>query len=190
MTTHTELHITDLSDERSFERVFKALYQPLIRFAYQYLSDEDLAEEIVQETFTSLWQKAKDIEIKTSIKSYLYGAVRNACLNNLKHQKVVRAHEETVKHQSDAMEEDFLELDELQDKIDRALDQLPEKCREIFEMSRFEEMKYKEIAEQLQISIKTVETQMSRALKVMRTALGQYLVSFLLGLFYWIENNL
>ncbi|MBU2913497.1 MULTISPECIES: RNA polymerase sigma-70 factor [Reichenbachiella] len=184
MTLTSTHSLFDLQNEKHFETVFKSFFQPLCGFAFQYVKDSDTAEEIVQETFTTLWHRAHDIEIKTSVKSYLYGAVRNASLNHLKHQKVVQAHQDYVMRDSEADQQDFLELDELQEKINKAIQQMPEKCREIFELSRFEEKKYKEIAEELNLSIKTVETQMSRALKIMREALGQYLSSWIIWMIY------
>lgn len=184
------LNLTDLSHAETFEKVFQSYYQPLAGFAYQYLSDHDLAEEMVQDTFSSIWQKAEKIDIKTTVKSYLYGAVRNGCLNYLKHQRVVREHEAYELGRDDADQIDFLELDELQTEIDNALAQLPEKCRQIFEMSRYEEKKYQEIADELGISIKTVETQMSRALKVMRKSLHRYLPLLIFWLMYHINKNL
>lgn len=181
----------DLRDEKQFETLFKSYFQALTAFAYQYLNDSIQSEETVQEVFTQLWQKADQIEIRSNIKSYLYGAVRNSCLNQLKHNKVIQAHEESVRfHGEEGTAHDFLELEELQSKIKYALDELPEKCRQIFEMSRFEEKKYKEIAEELNLSIKTVETQMGRALKVMRNVLGTYLSQGLIWLAYWIEKFL
>lgn len=184
------INITDLSNQSTFEKVFKTYYQQLAAFAYQYVECHDTAEEIVQEVFTNVWSKSEQIEIRTAVKSYLYGAVRNACLNHIKHKKVVRQHEAYEGQKSDGYESNFLELDELQLEIDAALDQLPDKCRQIFEMSRFEEKKYKEIAEELGLSIKTVENQMGRALKVMRTALSRYLPSLIFWVITAAQKNL
>jgi len=183
------LNLTDLSNERTFEKVFQEFYQPLAAFAYKYLSDHDLAEEMVQDTFTNIWQKVDQIEVRTTIKSYLYGAVRNGCLNHLKHRKVVRRHEAHEMQKDDFDQIDFLELDELQAEIDKAMNQLPQKCRQIFEMSRFEEKKYQEIADELGISVKTVETQMSRALKAMRMSLQRYLPLLIFWLICHINKN-
>ncbi|WP_422361828.1 RNA polymerase sigma-70 factor [Reichenbachiella sp.] len=183
-------NITDLSNENTFEKVFKAYYHQLSAFAYQYVESHEVAEEIVQDTFTNVWSKSDQIEIKTAVKSYLYGAVRNACLNYIKHKKIVRRYEEQEQWKSEGFETDFLELDELQREIDDGLAQLPEKCRQIFEMSRFEEKKYKEIAEELGLSIKTVENQMGRALKVMRSALSRHLPSFIIGFISVLQKNL
>ncbi len=147
----------------------------LVGFSFQYVEDGDVAEDVVQDVFSNLWNQSDRIEVKTNVKSYLFGAVRNACLNQLKHLKVVKSHENATIQSEAADTSDFMEMDELQKKIESALCQLPEKRRQIFEMSRFEGKKYHEIADELDISIKTVETQMSRTLKVMRDILGSYL---------------
>ncbi|CAE7409946.1 sigR [Symbiodinium microadriaticum] len=164
--------MVDLKDDHAFEQVFRTFYGALAGFATKYVSDPDIAEEIVQETFTSIWTKANKIHVETNIKSYLYGAVRNACLNHIKHQKVVHEHQSYELHRASEFETgfDFLELDELQQKVDAAMNKLPEKCREVFELSRFEELKYKEIADQLSISIKTVENQMGKVTEVEKWA--------------------
>ncbi|MFY0685627.1 MAG: RNA polymerase sigma-70 factor [Cyclobacteriaceae bacterium] len=170
------LGLTDLSDESVFESVFHELYAPLAGFALKYVNDSDVAEEIVQDTFTSVWVKVNQIQIQTTVKSYLYGAVRNACLNYLKHNQIIHVHQQYVKRQgvqTDAI--DFLELEELQSKVDDALRKVPEKCRQIFMLNRFEGKKYREIADELDISIKTVENQMGKALKIMKQELQQYL---------------
>ncbi len=145
------------------------------------MKDTEAAEEIVQELFSDMWIKTDLLKIKTSIKSYLFGAVRNACLNHIKHQKVEQKYVDRTRftaQQDDAT--DFLELDELREKIAAALDKIPEKCREIFELNRFEGKRYKEIAEELNLSLKTVENQMGKALKIMRDELGEYLPAILL----------
>ncbi|MFY0627137.1 MAG: RNA polymerase sigma-70 factor [Reichenbachiella sp.] len=184
------VNLTDLSQEKTFEKVFQSYYQQLAAFAFQYLSDHDLAEEMVQETFSNIWHKAHNIEIRTTVKSYLYGAVRNGCLNYIKHQEIERKFEASEKRKDDFDQIDFLELEELQSEIDKALEKLPEKCRQIFEMSRYEDKMYKEIAEELGISIKTVETQMGRALKVMRSSLNRYLPALIFWIIYHVNKDL
>ncbi|MEP2509543.1 MAG: RNA polymerase sigma-70 factor [Reichenbachiella sp.] len=183
-------NIIDLSSEGDFEEVFKTYYQQLAAFAFQYVGSYEIAEELVQDVFTNVWIKSDQIEIRTAIKSYLYGAVRNASLNFLKHKKIERRYEKQEQNKVDSFETNFLELDELQIEINNALNQLPEKCRQIFEMSRFEEKKYKEIADELSLSIKTVENQMGRALKVMRTALSRHLPSFVFWVISVLQKNL
>ncbi len=183
MTTQENLEIPNLSDERVFEQVFRDHYQAMANFALKYLGDTDLAEEVVQDVFSTVWQKADEISVKTNMKSYLYGAVRNYCLNHIKHQKVEQTYISRSLHAHNHLDiSDILEYDELKVKIDEALDELPPKCRQVFEMSRFEDKKYKEIAEELDISLKTVENQMGKALKHMRSVLKEYLVVIILML--------
>ena len=167
--------MTDLHNPVDFEMIYKQHFSMLVGFAYQYVEDSDNAEDIVQEVFSKLWNRAEQPDIRTTVKSYLFGAVRNACLNHLRHQKVKEAHEKESTYELTNIDS-FLEMDELQSKLEEALSRLPEKRRQIFELSRFEGKKYHEIAEELNISVKTVETQMSRALKVMREALSSYLI--------------
>ncbi len=176
-----------LSDPIQFEMAYKQYFSMLVGFAFQYVEDGDAAEDVVQEVFSNVWNQSDRLEIQTNLKSYLFGAVRNACLNHLRHQKVVQSHANEIDEGAFASQEEFLEMDELQEKINQALDQLPEKRRQIFELSRFEDKKYHEIAEELDISVKTVETQMSRALKAMREALGSYLLYLMV--FYWIISE-
>jgi RNA polymerase sigma-70 factor (ECF subfamily) len=169
-----------LKDEKSFEVLFKTHYEALVRFVYKYLNDLEESEEIVQDTFHTLWEKSESIEIQSSIKSYLYQAARNKSLNSIKHNKVKQKHVDSVKNSDfDFTEDKHMELDELQTKINEALDVLPPKCRQVFELSRFEEKKYREIAEELNISIKTVENHMGKALGLLRTSLKEYLPIYL-----------
>jgi RNA polymerase sigma-70 factor (ECF subfamily) len=162
----------------AYEMIFKSYYQPLCNYAYSYLQDHDEAEEVVQSTFLSIWEKKDSLEIRSSLKSYLYAMVRNASLNMIKHQKIKQRHageelalgkdsEESVSNQVASLE--------LEKRIEVALSYLPEQCRLIFKLSRFEELKYAEIADQLNISVKTVENQMGKALRIMREQLKDYL---------------
>lgn len=162
----------------AFEMLFKTYYQPLCRYANSYLKDPDGAEEIVQAAFIGFWEKRKTISIETSLKSYLYRAIRNACLNELKHEQVKQKYfaHESIKEEAKSEPADHLAIHvELEDKIRAAIQTLPEQCRLIFTMSRFEELKYQEIADQLNLSVKTVENQMGKALKIMRAQLKEYL---------------
>ncbi len=165
-------------DEKALEMLFKEYYQPLCRYAMSYLEDPADAEEVVQNCFIKLWEKREKIDIQSSVKSYLYQIIRNACLNEIKHQKVKKSYGEMVSQQgeilSEASDQSTLKS-ELEEKIAIALQSLPQQCRLIFTMSRFEELKYQEIADQLNLSIKTVENQMGKALKLMRAQLQDYL---------------
>ena len=162
----------------AFEMLFKTYYQARCRYATSYLKDPDGAEEIVQAAFIGLWEKRKAITIETSLKSYLYRAIRNTCLNELKHEQVKQKHlaSESLKGETQSAPADHLAIHvELEEKIRAAIQTLPEQCRLIFTMSRFEELKYQEIADQLNLSVKTVENQMGKALKIMRIQLKEYL---------------
>lgn len=175
-----QLHIKALSegDITVFEMIFRNYYQPLCNYAYTFLQDKEDAEEIVQSTFLLVWEKRDALAIRTSVKPYLYAMVRNACLNVLKHQKVKqkfageeialadRSHDDVSQH---------VASNELELRIKVAMNELPEQCRMVFKLSRFEELKYAEIAEQLNISVKTVENHMGKALKIMREQLKDYL---------------
>lgn len=174
--------MTNLTNRQDFEALFRAHYQELVVFARGYTQDDDQAEELVQETFVTLWKNASQYAIQHSARSYLYAAVRNNCLNFLKHEKVKKAYGENVRlfaPVGDAT--DTLEIAELRERIGVAIQKIPEKCREIFMLSRYYGKKYTEIADELQLSVKTVENQMGRALKILREELGDYL--FLL--FLW-----
>lgn len=180
------LHIINIGDEKVFESLFREFYAPLAAFAMKYVKDTEMAEEIVQELFSDMWAKTDRLHIKTSIRSYLFGAVRNACLNHIKHLKVEQKYADRTRLSTSQGEAtDFLELDELKQKISVALDKIPEKCREIFELNRFEGKRYKEIADELNLSLKTVENQMGKALKIMRDELGDYLLIALLILTWY-----
>jgi len=162
----------------AFEMIFRTYYQPLCNYAYTFLQDKEEAEEIVQGTFLSVWEKKANLSIHTAVKPYLYAMVRNACLNVIKHEKIKQKHavEEIAMaspgHESVAQ---AVASSELESKIQEAMEKLPEQCRLVFKLSRFEELKYAEIAEQLEISIKTVENHMGKALKIMREQLKDYL---------------
>lgn len=175
--------------ESAFEMMFKTYYRTLCNYAYSFLADKDEAEEVVQATFIAVWEKKNNLHVDTSFKSYLYRMVRNSCLNVIKHQKVKQQHAtyqvafgETT---SESVSETLLGV-ELETKIYEAMNTLPEQCRLVFQLSRFEELKYAEIAEQLQISIKTVENHMGKALKLMRVQLRDYLPLVLIFFKGWL----
>jgi RNA polymerase sigma-70 factor (ECF subfamily) len=165
-------------DLTAFEMLFRTYYQPLCNYAFTFVQDRDEAEEIVQSTFLNIWEKRENLSIHTGVKPYLYAMVRNACLNVLKHEKIKQQHatiEMAIAERSVESVARTVMASELETKIYQAMDHLPEQCRLIFKLSRFEELKYAEIAEQLNISIKTVENQMGKALRIMREQLRDYL---------------
>lgn len=164
-------------DSAVFETVFKNYYKPLCAYALTMLKDKDYSEEVVQQMFVKIWERRSSLNITTSVKAYLYQIVRNDCLNVLKHEKVKEQYRRfkvvNMQQQYDSAST-RLTSHELEEQIQNAMNALPEQCGIIFRMSRFEELKYKDIAEQLNISVKTVENQMGKALKLMRLKLAEY----------------
>lgn len=178
-------HVTVLGRDREseFEAVFKKHFKGLHSYACTILRDDVMAEEMVQNVFCRLWEKTEHIDIRESVSGYLYRSVYHESLNYLKHLKVRDAYQtyamHRVEHSHSASQN--LELSELETRLDIALRELPEKCRTIFQMSRFEELKYQEIADRLQLPVKTVENQMGKALRLLRVKLADFLpASFLL----------
>lgn len=165
-------------EETAFEQVFKTHFKNLHAYACTIIKDEATAEEVVQQVFFKLWERSKALSISSSVAAYLYRAVYNESLNYLKHQKVQSNYQQyfnhTMKNENDAGGK-RLSLKELEGKFHTALNELPEQCRTIFQLSRFEELRYREIAERLGISVKTVENQMGKALKILRTKLVEFL---------------
>jgi RNA polymerase sigma-19 factor, ECF subfamily len=183
----------NISDEsfnkHEFEEVFRMYFVPLSFFAQKFVIDLDTAKEIVHEVFIKIWEKRDDIDWQKSIKSYLYTSVNNKCLNYLrdsKHNSQLNIDIDLLKEDAEYDNHDIIEEQELQDKINQALKKLPEKCREVFMLNRFENLKYVQVADKLNISVKTVEAQMSKALKILREELIQYLKIIIL----WILSNI
>lgn len=164
-------------DIPAFEKLFEDHYLGLCLYAKKIVADVDQARDIVQDVFVTLYDTRHTITIKSSVKSYLYKAVRNASLNHLKQSDTRNAHHEYLRYRlPEEDDQDQMIRIELEEKILEAIQGLPAKCRRIFEMNRFEGKKNKEIAEILGLSIRTVETQVSNALKILREHLGDFLV--------------
>ena len=160
-----------------YEHAFKTHFKGLHSYAYTIVKDDVMAEEMVQNVFYKLWKNKETIQINQSVAAYLYRSVYHESLNYIKHLKVKSAYQSyavrTMDNINNASEK--LKLRELEVKLDQALKELPEQCRTIFQMSRFEELKYMEIAGKLGISVKTVENQMGKALRLLRTKLVDFL---------------
>jgi RNA polymerase sigma-70 factor, ECF subfamily len=165
-------------DIKEYERLFIKYYEPLCHFAFKFLKDMDLAEDIVQEFFYNFWKNRESFSLKLSLNSYLYQSIRNNALHFLGHLAVRQKYADSVKNefsqQDIFIEQNEQELNELNETINETLKQLPERCSRIFSMNRFEGKKYKEIAEILSISIKTVEADMGKALQMFRKSLKDY----------------
>jgi len=173
-------------DQTAFELLFHFYYPGLVMYSVQFTTDRMEAEEIVQDFFVRFWQKHQQILLTDSLKSYLFLSVKNGCLNYLKHKKVEEKYIRQMAELSSrhlAYDPDLYLATELQEKVKNAIDLLPEKCREIFIMSRIQGLKNDEIATNLNISKRTVETQISKALKVLRIELKDYVgLMILLGI--------
>ena len=171
-------------DEATYERVYKQYFQLLYAYAYSVIEDDMQAEEIVQQLFLKIWEKKDQLHIETSLQAYLYKSVYFQSLNYIKHLKVRNEHQKhTVFQMKQSQAEQAgqqLDLKLLESRFRKALSDLPEQCRTVFQLSRFEELKYREIAGRLGISEKTVEHHMGKALRVLRTKLADFLVLLLL----------
>ncbi len=166
-------------EKENFERLFKEEFTGLVIFAIQYVKDYEAAREIVQEAFINMWSRREQIDQSKAVKSYLITSVKNRSLNHLRDNNKFDSNllvSEDLYPLPAYQQSDHLVEKELKEQITLAIKELPEKCREVFLLNRDEHMKYQEIADQLQISVKTVETQMSKALQHMRKKLRDYLI--------------
>lgn len=175
-------------DDMAFEQLFKSHFKALHAYASVILKDEDDAEEIVQNMFLKFWEKRELLDVQTSIKAYLYKCVYHDSLNLLKHQKIKTKYQDFASYSMNKQHlpaSSRVEMTELEYNLSLALNELPEQCRTIFQMSRFEELKYREIAERMGLSVKTIENQMGKALRILRLELADFLSLILLGLMYY-----
>jgi len=164
-------------DVVEFESLFRSSYVSLVRYAKTMVRDHDSSEEIVQDLFFRLWRDRENLRIESSLNGYLYRAVHNRCLHHIDHLRVVEKYEKDMAVSSGNSGEeptDIINYRDLQAKVADILERLPERCGKIFCMSRFEGLKYSEIAERLSVSVKTVEANMGKALKEFRKALAEY----------------
>ena len=168
-------------DEAAFQTLFRYHYPRSCVYAKRLTGDADGAREVVQDLFVRLYEHRQGLPAPGSLKSYLYAAVRNACLNRLKQAQTRQLHHQQMLYQSSPVEDtDALVQLELEEKIWRAVQDLPGQCGKIFRMNRFEDKKNRQIADELGISVRTVETQISKALRLLRQALSDFLPLLLL----------
>lgn len=179
---HSDLLVIEqirAGDESAFDALFTTWYGKLQAYAFSVLQNELQAEEVVQTVFCRIWEKRRQWQVHTSMKAYLYGSVYHQCMDGLRRAKQVRKYQRHVLQNNNeaqgAPASGKAELKELEIKLQYALSQLPDQCRAIFQLSRFGGLKYREIAEQLNLSVKTVEAQVSRALKHLRDQLIDFL---------------
>lgn len=178
-----EIKFTSKNEKKSFKNIFENYYPPLCHLGNYYLEDYDEAKGVVQEAFVKLWDLRNEIKSDSNIKNFLFTMVKNSCINILKRRQIIIKHhnkikETEIRYQYESLNrinEDYLELKELKERIDAAINNLPQHCRIVFEMSRFQDMKYHQIAEKLGITQKAVEARMTKTLKILRKELKDYL---------------
>ena len=167
-----------IGTKADFERLFRANYSVLCSFANSYLHDADNAEEVVQEVMFNLWTNREHLIFRTSVKGYLFRAVRNSSLNLIRHQQIKNEYAEHVQAGAELSlgsgDEEII-FSELENRIREAVDKLPTERKKVFILSRYEGLTYQEIGGRLGISVKTVENQMGKALKTLRIELAEYL---------------
>ncbi|MFC2084082.1 RNA polymerase sigma factor [Bacteroidota bacterium] len=172
-----------LGDKEAFSSLFTKYYEPLYRFAGRFVVDPDISENIVQDVFVRLWEQRSRLRITSNVKAYLYTAVKNQSLNHIKREGRLLSFEEQFEIISEKMQspEDEFIKDESFKSIHEAIEDLPEKCRKIYLMKRYDDLSYNEISEILSISVNTIKTQMKRALK----SLGSKLQHLKVLIFYF-----
>jgi len=179
-------------DLKTFEELFFNYHGRLVLFANKFVGDIQVSRDLVQDAFVILWDKADQLDIKQSPKAYLYQAVKNSCFNYNRHLTIKQSAEAEIESRIAELEKQvyqnsnspyfsLIEL-ELEEKIAEVIENMPDKCKEVFKLSRFEHLKNKEIAAKLDISVKMVEKHISKALIILRRDLSDY-VGVVLALF-------
>lgn len=164
-------------DQKAFRKLFLRFYDPLCRFSWRFTHSRHIAEELVQEVFLEVWKSRESLDPQKDIKSYLYQSVRNEALNYLKHENLAEEYNkkiEWLKPSPTTQQHNYQEQSEFVKAARKAIEDLPDRARQIYKLSRKDGLTYREIATILDISVKTVESQMSRALKILRKDLSQY----------------
>ncbi|MCB0705390.1 MAG: RNA polymerase sigma-70 factor [Saprospiraceae bacterium] len=165
------------ADEQSaLKKLFQHQFGPVCQCIYRFVKDQDLARDLAQNVFIRLWEKRNSLQIQSSVPAYLRRMAQNEALAHLRSKKIFSTEEEEIPDQVEDTTPEGQFLDgELSHQIQRAIETLPPRCQIIFKLSRFEERSYKEIADELSLSVKTVENQMGKALKMLRSEMAPYL---------------
>jgi RNA polymerase sigma-70 factor (ECF subfamily) len=163
-------------EKEAFNYLFETYYKSLCRYTFSIIHDHDAAEDLIQDLFAVIWVNRKKLAIRSSFRSYLYQSAYHASLDYLKHAKIKTAFQSNYSEQTITFD-DSIVIGEMQDKLEKSIERLPDQCKRIFKLSRFENLKYKEIASQLNISEDTVDTQIRRALNKLKSDLKDYLIS-------------
>lgn len=176
-------------DETAFQETFELYFKVLVLFATKFSLDKETAEDLVQDVFVKLYEQKDRLQFHSSLKAFLYQSVRNRCIDLIRSSKTREKHHVEIKAGADLEglnSEDLMLQSELEEKIYHSIGQLPEQCQIIFKMNRFEGKKNQEIAEELNISKRTVEAQISKALKRLREDIYPYLKTLILAISLWI----
>lgn len=175
-------------DENAFKELFHLFFAPLCFYAFRYIPNKETCEDLVQDTFFKIWKNRKNIDIISSVRNLLITSVRNSCIDYIRKKEL----EESYRHHQNLYgitEGDFSNelhsVFELKELIDKAMEKLPVTIREVFELNRYEGLTYSEIALKYNISVKSVEAYMSKALKILRLQLKDYLTPSLIYLFFY-----
>jgi RNA polymerase sigma-70 factor, ECF subfamily len=178
-------------DPSTFEKLFREYFTPLCRVALAIVKDKDTACDIVQHVFVKLWHNRENIGISSSEKSYLHRAVVNTALNYMEKQKRLELRDHFQDHEIPPAhnQQEFENEGQLQGIYNKALEALPPKCREVFLLSRQSGLAHKEIAHELEISVKAVEKHITKALKILRERLSPHLTA-MVALFFWVVKNI
>lgn len=166
-------------NERAFDFIFKEYYKPLSQFSYSFTKDQDKAESLVQEVFIKLWEKRESLAHIDNLLSYMMVMVRNISLDYLHKEKVnLKVYLKIKPQESVNTTEDELSKNEFEEQLLKSVLKLPERCRVAFELSRFDNLTNKEIAEHMEISVKGVEALIGRSLKILRNELEDFFPSY------------
>ncbi len=171
-------------DKVVFDYIFNLYYSSLCAFSMQYIKDRDAVEDLVQDFFVLVWMEAPRLNITSSLKSYLFAGIKNRCLDFQKHLKVTKKHKDFILFTSDNQDnssDHYIVESELRHSIEQSLRKLPPRCREIFELSRHKGLSNQEISDQLGITKRTVELQISNSLKILRKELAEFLPLWLIA---------
>jgi RNA polymerase sigma-70 factor, ECF subfamily len=163
--------------EQAYDGIFRAHYAQLVGLAESMLRDRAEAEEVAQDVMLELWRRRHHLTVESSLRAYLLRATRNRALNRIRHERVVKGgegHAQLVTHTNPQGERQLVET-EIETALQAAIAELPPRCREVFELSRVHGLRYAEIASAMEISVKTVEVQMGKALKLLRERLSRWL---------------
>lgn len=170
-------------DHQAFEKLFKCYYLPLTRFSWRYVKSKAVAEELVQEIFSEIWEDRRELNIVESVRSYLYKAVKHRSLNYLKHQRIEFKYDRRwIEEKETVATIDFTDqerIEQIKEAIQKAVEELPPRSKMTYKLHRYDGLTYREIAEVMDVSVKTVESQMTRTLKILRERLS-HLLPFLL----------